>query len=288
MERLNWDDVRLFLALAREGTLLGAAHRLGVGVATISRRIERIERAMGVPLFLRHQQGHDLTDQGAALLPRAEAVELAVLELNRDAQAEMEVRGLVRLASIESLIAPVVLPALAPLLAENPGLDVEINYAPDMVNLHRHDADMALRLVAPDGGNLMVRRLAMIRFGLYGPADGSRPQRHVIWPQRTSFDIGRNWSRALGAEQAGQLMLNTLETQLAAVQQGIGIGILPHFMARRAGLSLLAEALPDGGLMERPIFLVTHAELARSRRIRAVSDALAEGLLGFREALEHA
>ena len=70
MNRLNWDDTRLFLALARHGTLSGAARELGIGLATISRRVERMEHALGLPLFLRHQNGYDLTDQGAALLPR--------------------------------------------------------------------------------------------------------------------------------------------------------------------------------------------------------------------------
>lgn len=78
MNRLNWDDTRLFLALARHGTLSGAARELGIGLATISRRVERMEHALGLPLFLRHQNGYDLTDQGAALLPRAEAVEQAL------------------------------------------------------------------------------------------------------------------------------------------------------------------------------------------------------------------
>ncbi|XZQ30562.1 LysR family transcriptional regulator [Rhodobacter capsulatus] len=120
MEPQNWDDIRLFLALAREGTLQGAARRLGLGVATISRRIERMEATLGLPLFLRRQTGHELTDQGAALLPRAEAMELALQEMRREAGAQVEIRGLVRLASIESLVAPVVLPALGPLLAANP------------------------------------------------------------------------------------------------------------------------------------------------------------------------
>ncbi|MCR8547292.1 LysR family transcriptional regulator [Salipiger sp. P9] len=285
MDRLNWDDVRLFLALAREGTLSGAARQLGLGVATMSRRIERMEQVMQSPLFLRHQQGVDLTDQGAALLPRAEAVELSMLALRQDAAAEAEIRGMVRLASIESLISPVVLPALAPLLAQNPGLDIEVRYGPGPVNLHRHDADLALRMIAPDSGNLTVRRVATVGFGLYGPPDAPRPTRGVTWPDTETFDLLRTWTRAMLPDAAGQLMLNTLEAQVAAVRDGLGIGILPHFLARRAGLHLLAAALPDGSLMERPVLLVTHADLAASRRIQAVAEAITRQLREMRQEL---
>jgi len=286
MGRLNWDDIRLFLALAREGTLSAAALSLGVGVATISRRIDRIEHAIGLPLFLRSQQGYALTDQGAALLPRAERMELSVQEMRVEAALQIEVRGRVRVASVETLIAPVLIPALAPLLEANPGLEVEIIYSPATVNLHRHDADLALRMVVPEGGNLLVRRLATMGFGLYGPTDGARPARHVTWPDLAGAETLLAWSKAFGAAEGGRFSVNSLEALLAAVQRGIGIGVLPHFLARRAGVQLISDELPQGGKMERPIVLATHAELAASRRVRTVADAIAEQVTGFRRQLE--
>ncbi len=288
MERLNWDDIRLFLALAREGTLSGAAHALGVGVATISRRIDRIERAIGLPLFLRSQQGYALTDQGAALLPRAERMELAAHEMRAEAALQVDIRGKVRVASIETLISPVVVPALAPLLEANPGLEVEVMCSPTPVNLHRHDADLALRMVVPNGGNLLVRRLATMGFGLYGPADGAVSARHVTWPDLAGVDTLLAWSKSFGATDGSRFSVNSLEPLLKAVQCGIGIGVLPHFLARQAGLRLISDELPQGGKMERPVLLVTHAELAASRRVRAVADAIADQVIGFRRQLESA
>ncbi|WP_116132122.1 LysR family transcriptional regulator [Tropicimonas sp. IMCC34043] len=276
MDRVNWDDIRLFLALAREGTLSGAARRLRVGVATISRRIERMERALGVPLFLRHQNGYDLTDQGAALLPRAEAVELAMQGMRQEADAQSDIRGMVRLASIESLVSHFVVPALSPLLAGNPELDVEILFSTLTVNLHRHDADLALRMVPPERGNLRVRRLAGMGFGLYGPPDGSVPGRHVTWPDMASLATPLRWSAAFGAADAPLLAMNTLPGQIEAVRRGVGVSVLPHFLARGAGLRLLANRLPDGTAMERPILLVTHGDLAASRRVLAVAQALVD------------
>ena len=286
MERLNWDDIRLFLALARDGTLSGAARALGIGVATISRRIDRIEHAIGLPLFLRSQHGYALTDQGAALLPRAERMELAAHEIGIEAALQVDIRGKVRLASIESLIVPIVLPALDPLLRANPGLEVEVIYGPAAVNLHRHDADLALRMVEPQGGNLLVRRLATMGFGLYGPADGRRPARHVTWPDLAGVETLLGWSRSFLDANGSRFSVNTLEALVVAVTRGIGIGVLPHFMAQPAGLQLIAGALPDGRKMERPVLLATHAELAASRRVRAVADAVADQVVRHRRLLE--
>ena len=286
MNRLNWDDTRLFLALARHGTLSGAARELGIGLATISRRVERMEHALGLPLFLRHQNGYDLTDQGAALLPRAEAVEQALQQLHHAAGAETQIRGLVRLASVESLVAPFITLALAPLLQAHAGLDVEIVFATTAVNLHRHEADLALRMVRPERGNLRMRQLATLGFGLYASSDGAPPQRHVIWPEAASVTVPRGWSAAFGADAAPRLAVNSLHGQVAAVLAGIGVAVLPHFMARVAGLHLLADRLPDGEKMARPVLLVGHADLAASRRVGAVAEALAAQITDRRAELE--
>lgn len=288
MSQLNWDDIRLFLALAREGTLSGAARSLGIGVATMSRHIDRIEQVMGLPLFLRHQQGYALTDQGAALLPRAERMELAAHEMRIEAALQVDIRGKVRVASVASLIVPVIIPALAPLLEANPGLDVEVMLSPSTVNLHRHDADLALRMVPPEGGHLLVRRLATMGFGFYGPPDGSRPARHVVWPDMAGVQTMLAWSNAFGAAEASRFAVNSIEALLEAVRHGLGSGILPHFFARAAGLKLIATDLPQGGgTMVRPVFLAMHADLAASLRVRSVADAIAEKVTHLRRQLEN-
>lgn len=278
----NWDDLRVFLALAREGSLTGAARRLGAGVATVSRRIERFEAALGLPLFLRHQSGYSLTDQGAALLPRAEAAEEALAGLRQEAGAQDRIQGHVRIASIESLITPLLVRALAPLLATHPGLDVEILFSTQAVNLHRHDADLALRMLRPDHGNLRVRQLVVMGFGLYGPPDGAAPARQISWPEQVSLGTVLAWTRAFAGPDRPRLAVNTLDSQVEAVRLGLGRAVLPHFLARRAGLHLLADCLPDGTVMERPIFMVTHADLAGSRRVSAVAEAIADNIIARR------
>src|SRR5690606_36973255 len=112
---LIWDDARVFLAIARNGTLSGAANALNMGVATASRRLDRLEAALGVPLFSRHQNGYRLTDDGEALLERAEALEHAGHAFGDAAQQQEHVAGCVRLATAENLANPLIIPSLSTL-----------------------------------------------------------------------------------------------------------------------------------------------------------------------------
>jgi DNA-binding transcriptional LysR family regulator len=284
----NWDDSRVFLALARTGTLSGAARLLKTGVATISRRIDRLERALGLPLFLRAQTGYILTDQGEAMVTRAEAVELAMVEMRHQAGNQSEIRGLVRLASIEALVVPFIVPALAPLLAANPGLDVDIQFSIPAVDMQRHDADLALRIVRPERGNLRVRQLGNMGLGLYGPPDGSRPRRMVSWGDGVGVNILLRWTEAFAETSAPGLAVNTLPGQVEAVRRGIGACVLPHFLAREAGLRLIADRLPNGDLMQREILLVTHTDLGASRRVVSVAEAIADEIVSRRRELAEA
>ena len=137
-------------------------------MATVSRRLDRLEAALGLPLFSRHQQGYRLTDDGEALLERAEALEHAGLAFGEAGQLQGQVAGTVRLATAENLANPLIIPSLPTLFAQHPELRVELVTGVQTVNLHRRDADLAVRMVKPDAGHLTLRRLGTLGFGLYG------------------------------------------------------------------------------------------------------------------------
>lgn len=109
--RIPLDDARIFLAIARAGTLSGAADKMNMGIATVSRRLDRLEQALNVPLFSRHQSGYRLTDDGEALLARAEALEYAGLAFGEAAQLQGHVAGVVRLATSDNLATHFILPS---------------------------------------------------------------------------------------------------------------------------------------------------------------------------------
>lgn len=287
-EELHWDDARVFLAIARAGTLSGAARTLGLGLATASRRLERLEAALGVSLFTRDQGGHRLTDDGMALVPRAEALEQAGYAFGAAAQGRTDrVAGHVRLATAQMLADHFIVPALPGLLAPHPGLSVEIVTGVAAVNLHRRDADLAIRMIKPERGNLSIRRLGVLGFGLYAAPDYLRqrgePQRaasleenaFIGWTETQQHLPAAQWLEGTLRGRPCRMLASAVSTQMAAARAGLGLAVLPHWLARRQGLACVRS---DIGC-DQPIWLAIHADLAHSRRIRLVADFLSDLVL---------
>jgi len=277
-----WDDARLFLAIARHGTLSAAAQALGMGVATVSRKLARLEAALAMPLFSHHQNGYQLTADGHALLARAEALEQAGQAFVQTAQQQNHVAGTVRLATAENLANPLIIPSLPALRTRHPDVYIEIVSGTQTVNLHRNDADLAVRMHPPENGNLIIKRLGTLGFGLYGSHSYMQTRRTganallcdddacIGWAASHSHLPQAQWLARLLRGRACALTTNTLSAQLAAAQAGLGLAVLPHFLARAAHLVCL---LPDTGVAQ-PIWLVIHANLAHTGRVRAVADHL--------------
>jgi len=279
---LLWDDARIFLAIARHGTLSGAAIALEMGVATVSRRLDRLEAALAVPLFSRHQNGYRLTDDGQALLERAEALEHAGHAFAESAQNQGRIAGNVRLATAENLANPLIIPSLGQLLSRHPDLNVEIVSGVQTVNLHRRDADLAVRMVKPEAGNVTIKRLGTLGFGLYGArnyvdtrsicrdAATFDDDAFIGWTESHSHLPAAKWIARMLHGRSCRVEVNTLSAQFAAAASGLGLAVLPHYLARLADLVCL---LPEIGV-DQPIWLVIHSDLSHSRRVRAVADHL--------------
>lgn len=282
---LQWDDTRVFLAIARSGTLSAAAKILGLGLATVSRRIERLEMALGITLFTRDQGGYKLTDDGLLLVSQAETLEAAGNAFSTAAQGfSDQIVGHVRLATAQGLADGLIIPALPGLLQSHPNLSLEI--VPDIktVNLQRRDADLALRMVRPEKGNLHIRRLGVLGFGLYASADylHRHPQAGCVTEHETGAFIrwsesqqqlpAAQWMEQNVRGQQSPLTTSTLSSQLSGARAGLGMAILPHFLALNAGLLCVRNNLD----CDQPIWLVIHADLAHSRRVRLVADFLCE------------
>lgn len=279
---MQWDDARIFLAIARAGSLSGASAALGLGLATVSRRLDRLETALAIPLFSRHQSGYRLTADGQALLVPAEALEHAARALGDAAQSQAQVAGVVRLATAENLANPLIAPSLAQLFARHPGLRVQLVSGVQTLNLHRRDADLAVRMTQPEAGHVTVRRLGTLGFGLYGSAahvqgraagDGVPPfegDAFIGWDDSHAHLPAAQWLARTLRGRPCRLETNTLSAQLAAAEAGLGLAVLPHFLARRAGLVCVAQQLGA----DQPVWLAMHSDLAHSRRVRAVADHL--------------
>lgn len=277
-----WDDIRAFLAVARASTLSGAAKHMGLGLATVSRRIERLEAAVGQPLFLRQQSGYRLTDDGTALVERAEEMEAAALSLSSGLRQEATVSGTVRLATAENLATGQILPELARLRSEHPQLTLEIVTDITTVNLHRRDADIALRMVKPERGNVTLQRLGTLSYGLYGAPGYVAARSQAMDASAFDADDFIGWSDAYTDLPAAQwiervlkgrapaITTPSLAAQIIACANDLGLAVLPHFLALPHDLICLDADLG----VDQPIWLVTQSDLAQSRRVRVVADFL--------------
>jgi len=271
--------MKFFLAVARGGGLSGAAAALGTSASTVSRHIDAMELRIGRTLFLRQQSGYALTDDGSEMMAHVEQVEqaMAVAEHTARRPAHQEVSGVVRLATTEMLAQYLVAPKLPALRALHPALRVELDIALGAVNLSRREADLALRMAAPDdgAGDYIAKRIGKLDFGLYraaGTAHGCDD--YISWdgawdglPMATSL-------RAAFGGKAPVLSCNSLPTQIAAARSGVGAAMLPCF---------IGDADPELQRMERQavpvtrdLWLVYHRDLKASLRVQAMAAFLNE------------
>ncbi|WP_447893865.1 LysR family transcriptional regulator [Vreelandella sp. GE22] len=274
-----WDDTRAFLAVARHGTLSGAAMELHLGLATLSRRIERLEHALDVALFIRLQSGYRLTEEGAGLLQSAEAMEAAAAAFTTGAAHPARLTGTVRLATAENLATELVLPALPEFYRQYPGIHLELVTDIAALNLHRRDADLALRMVRPTRGNVTLRRLGTLGYGVYASAEVAGQRRtdisenaFITWSEEYAHLPAAQWCARILEGRAPALTTTSVATQVAAAKAGLGHAVLPHIVASSAGLECVAS---DIGVTQ-PIYLVSQSDLGQTGRVRAVADFLTE------------
>ncbi len=296
MENLNWDDVRLLLLVARTRSLSAAAVQLGVSPSTVGRRIALLERALGVTLFVRHASGYKLTEDGSALLDAALRVEDAVLQLQSAATDRGNTpRGVVRLATNDAIANLLILPRWAKLAPLYPELRLELVTGPLVQELHRRDADLALRLVRPEAGGLVVRKLGVQAYAVYarkGLVMSPRGQRGkpdlarlpwIGWDASIQHLPHARWQRERYPEARIALTANTLFSQLQAAQQGLGLALLPCHVADRH--PELERCLSPAQCVAQDLWLVIQQGLRNAPRVRVVAALLTELVREHRAAL---
>ena len=285
MQNLDWNVVRDFLAVARTGSLSRAGQALGVNASTVGRRIEALEAGLGVRLFQRAQTGYALTDEGQDLVGRAERIEEAAIAFERRAEAGERVEGRVQLATAENLANALIIPALGGFRERHPNMTLEIVTDIRSVNLHRREADIALRLVRPVQGNVTIQRLGVQRYGLYGSLDhlarraphrGARfdADRLIAWSEDYADLPAARWIERVLEGRAPALVTSSLQGQVVAARAGLGLALLPCFLGD-AEPSLRRIAC-DADAIEQDVWLATHSDLVGSARVQAVTGFLGE------------
>ena len=282
---MNWDNARFFLAVARTGTLRGAAARLGVDQATVGRRISALEEALSARLFLRTPAMYVLTSAGEALIAPAETMEQAVHQIERRIVGmDDQLCGTIRVATTDTLGKRFVVPAIAKLRAAHPGIDVVCVTSQGLANLTRREADIAIRTLRPESPELIVRRLAQLEMGIYAsraylaargePSEGGAFEGHdlVMYQQPVMPSM---WDALCGeSTHRGRVAFQTSSTMMLfeAAIAGLGLTELPCFRADDE--PELVRVMP--GRADRfDVWLVAHADLYKTARIQAFIDIVA-------------
>ena len=279
-----WDDVRIFLALMREGTLGGAARRLTIDASTVSRRLAALEHRLGGALFERTREGLAASARAEQLLPAAEEMEAGLLHFTRGA-AEIEARpeGVVRVTAPPGIADLVIAPRLGELYLEYPRLQVVLDASVRVANLTRQEADVAVRTVPSEGAQLVTQKLLTTRWVLGGaPALVKKLGRLRSWDDAPYIDwaddlghlAAARWLQKRAPKALRPLRTSHFGSQLAAAEAGLGLLLVvePYFALRPLVPALLSPPLANEAEAwpEEHAWLVTHRALRSIPRVAAV------------------
>lgn len=283
---LDWNDLRYFLAVARNGSTLAASKQLKVSQSTISRRVTALEEVIGVNLFVRKATGYSLTPRGESVLPAAEAVEAAIQSFSGSVAAEARrLAGTVRLTTVESAANAWVIPALGLLRARYPDLRVEIMTTDQNIDLLHGEADVALRFgKKPTEDALIVRHLIDMQEAFYAneelvsklgmPTDISDMSKYPLVMTMANGGFINRWLTEHLPDAEILHRANTLSGIIASVRSGIGASILPCLMGD--DIHGLVRLLPPITELTMPGWMVTTDEARQQPHIRAVIDFVVE------------
>lgn len=289
----DWDLFQSLHAVLQAGSFSGAARARGLTQPTLGRHIEALEQKLGGALFLRSPRGLQPTELALALAPHLDDMAATVGAALRDATGPADgSTGCVRLTASEVLAVEVLPPILNDFMEAHPEIEVELVVSNELEDLLRREADIAIRMARPTQSALVARRIGAIHFGFYATkgyvqrrglptnVDDLADGHTLIGFDRVdpksiidTIDIGRPISRELFAFRTDNQV-----AQLAAIRAGLGVGAMQHGLARREGM---VHVLPGGFSFELEVWICMHESLKASRRMRLMSDHLADRLKTF-------
>jgi DNA-binding transcriptional LysR family regulator len=275
----DWENMRHFLAVARVGTLSGAARAMGVDHATVSRRLTALEAELQVVLVERLPRACRLTPMGVKIHRQATAMEAAAFAVERGALAsQTPLAGMVTLSAPPVLAAHLLAERLAAFRDEYPDIQLSTSAQPQQVSLSRREADVALRLVRPKEAGSVVRKLGEMPFALYASAGYAARHAPTDW-SFIAYDAQfadmpqQRWLLQIAAGRSVGCALSDISGHLSAALAGAGVAGLPRFLGDHApGLVRLEH---DGPAFSRDVWLVVHRDLRRAAPVRAVMDFVA-------------
>ncbi len=274
---MDWSNLSYFLTLARSGSLSAASQVLGTDHSTVARRIQALEKDLGLQLVDRRIRAYSLTSSGEHVAELSERVESAIGDIERYAQvANCAPHGVVRVSGPPVMIT-LIAPGLTRLQSQFPGLRFELIGESREASLTRREADIALRLYRPREESLVARKLKKINYGLYGSKDHLDARQPADWDflaQGESRDgtPQHQWLKTIAGGKEFALRANDPVTLLGAVRAGLGLAVLPAALVwRDKALKKVPTPTP---VPSRDLWLVFHRDVGKAPAIRAAINHL--------------
>jgi DNA-binding transcriptional LysR family regulator len=293
MHTIAWTDLQHVLAVADHGSLAAAARALGVNHTTVLRRVTAFEKSLGVKLFARSRTGYVLTAAGEEIAASARAMQETVHAIERRvAGRDLRLTGTVRVTTTDTLAVTLMPAVLATFASAHPAIQLELTTTTAMVDLRKRDADVAVRATTAPPQHLVGRRVGQIAFSLYASAPyltrvpARRALEQHVWlapdDSLASTSIATWMKRTLDVTPV--LRADTLTALANAAAAGFGVTALPCYLGdSRPELKRIRGVITK---MSSELWVLTHEDLRRTARIRALTDHLVQAFAAQRDALE--
>ncbi|MEE8294170.1 MAG: LysR family transcriptional regulator [Sphingomonadales bacterium] len=285
MNRMVWEGIQEFLAVASSGSLSAAARELGVSQPTVGRRIEGLEKRLDAPLFLRTPQGLSLTETGEKILQHAELMSDEALAIERTVTGGQKgLSGAVAISMLEALGAGWLTQQLGKFYEQYPDISIQLMMQIQAADLLRREADIAVRLFRPSQLDLVTKKVGELAFGFYASKDylklhevpktmADLSQHAFVVPHQEVMRYVEQELHEMGLRfRHFSFRSNSMMALLNATRSGYGIGIHTCIVADQQ--TNLVRLFPNEALFVEEIWLTTHKDLRRSARIRVVLDFL--------------
>lgn len=282
----NWDDIRYFLAVTREGTVSGAAKVLGVNHSTVTRRIQNLEEKHGVRLFDRLRDGYEMTDAAYAIREQALAIEsqsqqIARTLLGQDSRLE----GVINLTMPHDIFECCLADELVQFQRQHPQIELNVMVSKGLRNLANLEADLAIRLTPSPPDYLVGKQVAGLQHGIYGSNNIERdtPVGVVLW---TGEEALPEWAHCHFPEAYIALRVDDLSSMYAAVKAGFGVARMPCYMPDSMPLGELVRLSVELPRSDWSLWVLNHVDLRKTVRVQRCREFLLEKLTQKRALFE--
>ncbi len=293
----DWNDLRYLLAIAREGSTLAAAKALGVSQPTVQRRLATLEERIGRKLVEHHPTGYRLTELGKVLFPHAIDVERSVEAFQRQVtSAGEELTGMLRVTCPEGMASRLLAPVIEAFREKHPELRIDLIMTDRRLDLAKGEAEVALRMHEPGEDTLVARRIANSPWAIFAsqsyirrygrPARPEDLNQHAIveFAGELAANHAARWMQSVAPNATIAARGNSMLGVVAAVRSGSGLAPLPMLLgAAEDGLEPVLTSIPE---IDSKLYLVMHADLQHTARVRAFCDFVVAEFARLRPQLE--